>query len=154
MLQRGTWKDCNEARHEVGSNDAVNNITAIFLMIHISDTIQDDFIRGTAYNFADASHQLRHEWPCESRYQGTEEATVPASQTGSGDAGHKALLFHDAQYTLSRCRVYIWFLIQYTRDGCLRNTRQACNVQDRQLLNHSQPSLWVFFLKKVPKNMV
>gem|GEM_PF-6153923 len=44
MLRRGIREDSKQARRQPGSRDAVNDITAIFLMIHIGDAIQDEFI--------------------------------------------------------------------------------------------------------------
>ena len=60
VLSRWTREYSKKASHQTGPNDAVDDITAIFLMIHISDAIQDEFIRRTAYDFTDTTHQFRY----------------------------------------------------------------------------------------------
>src|SRR5215472_1233421 len=111
-------------------------------MIYVGDAIQDEFIRGTSYNFADAPHQFWDERPGERRHQGAKEITTPPGQARSGNTGHEALLIHNAQDALTSRRVHIWLLIEHARDCGLGNACQACDIQDRQLLGHNKPSQW------------
>ncbi len=76
VLRRGARKDSKQASRQPGPNDAINDITVIFLMIYVSDAIEDEFIRGTAYDFAEALHQLRDERPGQGRDQHTYQATA------------------------------------------------------------------------------
>src|SRR2546421_4066961 len=152
MLHRGTWEDGQQPSNQLGSNDTVNHITAIFLMIHISNAIQDKFIRGTTYDFANASHQFRDERPGERRYQGAKQSAAP-SQARSGDAGHKALLFHNAQDALASFRIHIRLLIEHARNRTRGYACQPCDIHDRQLFGHSKPSQWAFLRKKASEKI-
>src|SRR5581483_858294 len=139
VLCRGTGENSQQARNQTRSNDAINDLAAISLVIHIGDAIQDKLIGGVTHNLTNAAHQLGNKRPGERRYQGAEEAAA-LSQAGGGNAGNEAMLFHDAQNVLTRGWVHIWLLIEYARDCCGRNARYARNIPNRQLSGHSNPS--------------
>src|SRR6266568_2955796 len=113
VLCRWAREHSKEASYKTSAYDAVDDITAIFLMIYIGNTIQDEFIRGTTYDFAYATHQLRDKRPGERRYQSTKEPTALTSQARRSNIGHKALLFHNAQNAFASFRIHILFLIEH-----------------------------------------
>src|SRR5215472_6994223 len=58
MPGRGARKDGKEASRQPGPHNSVDDITVIFLVIHISNAIQDKFVRSTAYDFTDTAHKV------------------------------------------------------------------------------------------------
>src|SRR5579872_7344665 len=106
-------------------------------MIRISDAIQDEFIRGTTYDFADAPHQLWNKRPGQGRDQHTDQAAAPVGQARGGKAGNKLLLLHDTQYPLACRRVHVWLVVENTRDRGRRDTGQFSNITDSRLAWHN-----------------
>src|SRR5579859_5946249 len=108
-------------------------------MVRISNAVQDEFIRGTTYDFTDASHQFGDERPCQIGDQHTDQATAPVGQARGGDAGNKLLLFYDTQHLLACRRVHIRFVVQHTRNRRRRYTGQFSDVANSSFPWHGFP---------------
>src|SRR5579875_3697783 len=96
LLSDRAGEDGKQAGCELGGQDMLDEPAAVHVAHRVVDGVEHQLKGRLSDSFGYSTHDIGQHRPRKGRSQYAHEPAPPTCQIGGDDAGHKALLFHNA----------------------------------------------------------